>query len=335
METVTTIARVAVGPLLDVISSPGEKQHALYLTSALAIAAAAYLSRSRRPTAAGLLAFLLPRRIFLHPSAIADYKLWLLNNLALVLLLPTVAALSGLSFGVTLLGLRHAAGMDGMGLSAGPLAVVIGTAVGMLAIDAALFWAHYLQHKVPWLWEFHKVHHSAQVLTPFTVFRMHPVDLVLNFSTGGVLGGVGAALIVFLFGARCELTLFGVNAVEILFFFAGYHLRHSHVWLMFPGWIGRHISSPALHLIHHSTDPKHWDKNMAQMFTFWDRLAGTLYLPTRREAIRFGLGNGEDHEFATLADLYIGPFRKLAGTASARPAGDGDNASARAQRARK
>jgi sterol desaturase/sphingolipid hydroxylase (fatty acid hydroxylase superfamily) len=66
-----------------------------------------------------------------------------------------------------------------------------------------------------------------------------------------------------------------------------------------------------MHMIHHSKDPKHADKNLAQMFNLWDRLAGTLYMPAEKEIIEFGLSNGESEKFRTLTDLYVQPFKGL------------------------
>jgi sterol desaturase/sphingolipid hydroxylase (fatty acid hydroxylase superfamily) len=66
-----------------------------------------------------------------------------------------------------------------------------------------------------------------------------------------------------------------------------------------------------MHMIHHSKDPKHANKNLAQVFNFWDRLAGTLYMPAETEIIEFGLWNGESEKFRTLTDLYAQPFKSL------------------------
>ena len=66
-----------------------------------------------------------------------------------------------------------------------------------------------------------------------------------------------------------------------------------------------------MHLIHHSRDPKHANKNIAQMFNFWDRLAGTLYYPPEREVLELGLWDDENAKFRSLADLYFQPFRGL------------------------
>ena len=59
-----------------------------------------------------------------------------------------------------------------------PIRAAYGGAI-FLAADFGFFFGHYLGHKVPLLWEFHKVHHSAEVLSPLTNYRFHPLDRVL------------------------------------------------------------------------------------------------------------------------------------------------------------
>ena len=41
--------------------------------------------------------------------------------------------------------------------------------------DAAKYVIHRALHRIPLLWCFHRVHHTAETLTPFTVYRTHPV----------------------------------------------------------------------------------------------------------------------------------------------------------------
>ena len=62
----------------------------------------------------------------------------------------------------------------------------------MILFDFATVLVHYAMHTMSVLWPFHKIHHSAEVLTPVTLFRMHPVDLFL--STAAVLAFSGAGL---------------------------------------------------------------------------------------------------------------------------------------------
>ena len=53
------------------------------------------------------------------------------------------------------------------------------TVVLFLAYELGYWIDHYLKHHVPVLWELHKVHHTAEVLTPLDTFRMHPLDLLV------------------------------------------------------------------------------------------------------------------------------------------------------------
>jgi sterol desaturase/sphingolipid hydroxylase (fatty acid hydroxylase superfamily) len=63
------------------------------------------------------------------------------------------------------------------------------TILSYLAIDFGFFVVLYMQHHIPALWRFHKVHHSATVLTPFTDFRAHPVQLALMLLVTSVVVG--------------------------------------------------------------------------------------------------------------------------------------------------
>ena len=57
--------------------------------------------------------------------------------------------------------------------------MVIFTITLFVASDFTRYWLHRFMHTVPLLWKFHKVHHSAKVLTPVTFYRVHPVENIL------------------------------------------------------------------------------------------------------------------------------------------------------------
>jgi sterol desaturase/sphingolipid hydroxylase (fatty acid hydroxylase superfamily) len=285
----------------------------LHLCAAIAIALVVCYVRQPHDqgrSIANALRAVFPRQIFLHRSAVLDYRYVVINHvLHAVVLGALIANTVAMTHGV-LAFLRYVSGEDGLNAAPGPVASIVFTKCVVLAIDGGLFLAHWLQHKIPTLWEFHKVHHSAGVLTPITVLRMHPVDIILNALTQTVLLGVANAVFLYLYsGPVSEVTVIGANAITFLFYAAGYHLRHSHVWILFPRGIREHISSPALHHIHHSKHPKHFDKNFARFFTFWDRLAGTLYIPEDKEELEFGLGEKDQRELSTVWQLYATPFR--------------------------
>ena len=105
---------------------------------------------------------------------------------------------------------------------------------------------------VPFLWEFHKVHHSALVLTPMTVYRSHPVESFFYATRMAIAQGCAVGLCYFLFGPTLSMAdILGANVFIFAFNVMGSNLRHSHVkW----SW-GKHIEkwfiSPLQHQIHH------------------------------------------------------------------------------------
>ncbi|MCS6948217.1 MAG: sterol desaturase family protein [Steroidobacteraceae bacterium] len=256
--------------------------------------------------------FLAPREVFLHRSALVDYKFYVLNSLLLRYLRvgTHVAAFVGVfqiadavhSALIAIFGARAAA-------TAPPAVVLVAYSFCMVvAVDFAKFFAHYLQHKVTILWEFHKVHHSAQVLTPITNFRLHPVDLLLEQLLAAALtGAVAGGFRYFYSDGLVEITVLNIGVIYFLYFLAA-NLRHSHIPLAF-GYRTSHIfSSPYMHQIHHSCEQRHWDKNYALIFSFWDWLFGSLYIPREREQFRLGLPGGENTRFDSVWNLYAEPF---------------------------
>jgi sterol desaturase/sphingolipid hydroxylase (fatty acid hydroxylase superfamily) len=184
-------------------------------------------------------------------------------------------------------------------------------ALGMtVARDFVTFLTHLLHHRVPLLWEFHKVHHSAEVLTPVTVFRKHPLYNVFEYGMNILLIGPLQGLIALSFvGHAAPVTLFGANIVFALFHLAGANLRHSHIWLSFGPRLSHVLSSPAQHQIHHSRAAQHANKNFGEVFALWDWLFGTLYVPGRApEALVFGLAEEGAPQHRTLWAVYTQPF---------------------------
>jgi len=310
MEIVTAMIAGLLAPIGDFLANGQAKIFWLYLAGAVAVAALVYVRASSARSLAGFGRFLFPRAVYRHVSARSDYKLWLANSALLMpLLVPLTVPLALAANDAAGLLLGALFGTPGPGWQAGWGTRAAFTASELLAIDGGLFLAHYLQHRIPLLWEFHKTHHSAETLTPITVFRMHPVDILLNSVLAVFLAGAVAGVFGYLYRAPVgAFALSGVNIGLFLFYLAGMHLRHSHVWLMYPGWLGRHVSSPALHQIHHSAEPRHLDRNLAQIFTFWDRMAGTLYLPRERETLVYGLSGGGEAGYRGLVRLYLRPF---------------------------
>ena len=320
METVRELT-ITLGVPLTNAFTPQSRIYWLYLAGALVLAFFVYAGRraeaesaQRRPVRNKFLAFCFPKTIYGHKSAIVDYKYYVINSLLRAFgLIPIVIGVPVVA-DATAAWLERLAGPVADTLPAGPFARLGYTFAVLVALDLGLFVAHYLQHRVPVLWEFHKVHHSAQVLTPITLYRMHPVDDILSGVCTALTMGVAVGAFAWgLGGAVGEVLVSGVNLGLFLFYVLGYNLRHSHIWLAYPGWLAWLLVSPAQHQIHHSSAPVHFNRNMGFVFSFWDRTARTLYVPKKRETLDFGIGGGEDDAYDGVVALYLLPFKKAAG----------------------
>lgn len=178
----------------------------------------------------------------------------------------------------------------------------------ILAYEAAYYFAHRMLHANKYLWEFHKVHHSAQVMTPFTSLRQHPVELMLNTIMHVLFVASVSAIFLYFYPTIPALIILAQSHMILgAYLLLGGSLAHSHAWLSY-GPLDQYIVSPALHQVHHSTNPKHFDKNFGFMLMIFDRLFGTAYIPKEREELTFGLGAKEDPDFTHLQGVYIGPF---------------------------
>jgi len=287
----------------------------LYLISTLIISIIVYMvEKTRRGEAetVSLLRWMLPARILMHPSAQTDFAFYVINKMLVAVIYGSVLATTPLSFNAVTGLLERFLGPPTADLQPHIGYSILATVIIIIVLDFTLWFLHFVFHKVPFLWDYHKVHHSAEVMTPITAARMHPVEEVVDSLIVGLTTGATYAVLDHLLGpAAITINLFEINIFLAVFFFAAFHLRHSHVWLRYPYWVQHILVCPAQHQIHHSVDRKHWDKNMGFIFAFWDWAAGTLYAPKGKEEITFGLGTEEDGgTWHSVRSLYLLPFRQ-------------------------
>jgi sterol desaturase/sphingolipid hydroxylase (fatty acid hydroxylase superfamily) len=266
----------------------------------------------------------LGRALWWHPSARADYRYYLVNAVVHPLILgPALLTGAAIAGGLNSL-LRPALGEPAsLGEAGWPMKLAF-TLIFFLAYDFGRFVAHCALHDVPLLWEFHKPHHSAEVLTPFTAFRAHPIDLAVMawvpaLTTGVVtwafqrLGGPGVGVYTFL---GLHVMLWGFNLLG--------NLKHWQVWISYGPVLDYWLISPAHHQLHHSAEPRHFGRNRGFELAIWDRLYGTFVRPRRGEEFRLGLGDGSDGRWHRVWRLYFWPV----GHAALRLLGRGEKVAA-------
>jgi sterol desaturase/sphingolipid hydroxylase (fatty acid hydroxylase superfamily)/creatinine amidohydrolase/Fe(II)-dependent formamide hydrolase-like protein len=289
----------------------GYRTYWLYLVSAAVIGFAVYLKTVKRDwSLSGAVKFLFPKEVYLHRSSFVDYGFFAINAFLMLLLISPIVRQLGPGTTSFLAGILQ--DLDVPSMSGTPAwAPVVYFIAFVLVGDFMIFLSHWLQHRVPFLWQFHKVHHAAEVLNPLTVYRQHPMDLAL--SSGMFLTGTATVTVLFshIFGEVFSVKLYGgLTAVTLLFYVFGYNLRHSHIRIGFGKTLDKWLVSPEQHQLHHSYVEAHWDKNMGLIFAVWDRLFRCHYLPAKDEEIKLGLPNDEHKEYSNPIACYIVPFKK-------------------------
>ena len=172
-----------------------------------------------------------------------------------------------------------------------PLAVQI--ALGLVLVEAGLYWKHRLAHEWPWLWRFHAVHHSVTRLWFFNTGRFHPVDTVT-----GLLVGIPVLL---LLGASQPVLLM-VSAVTAV---VGI-LTHCNIDMRC-GWLSYVFNTPQTHRWHHSRNLDEGNRNYGENLMLFDMIFGTYINPNRRPPADIGIENEMPADF--IGQLKI-PFTR-------------------------
>ena len=226
------------------------------------------------------------------PELVTDMFYWLLipsvrvlsRLIALVLIVPCAVILGMELSAAELLG-----GFGPLARQPTPLIVV----ELLLFMDLLWYWTHRLFHRVPWLWRFHAIHHSATTIRWSTTGRVHAVNEIINY----VVTIVACFLVGFPIGV--VLPLVPVMVV--------YAVSAHTQWNPSLGPLRHVFAGPRFHRWHHTLQHEGGNKNFANVFSFWDRLFGTFYLPEGRVATVFGL-DGESMPENYVAQLAY-PFR--------------------------
>lgn len=232
--------------------------------------------------------------MYLHKSNLVDIKIFLFNTVIGVLGFFAAVGFTTAMSHSTMTTLAGWFGTPDLPKDITFWRSALATVIMILTLDFCKYWAHYIHHENRMLWPFHAVHHSAEVLTPLTAYRNHPVFLLIRDIIFSIVVGVVQGVMLFaLIGEISLITIGSANVGYVAFNILGSNLRHSHIWLSY-GPLWEHIFiSPAQHQIHHSSAVRHHNKNYGEVFAFWDWMFGTLYIPKEHEILEFGIADGQ------------------------------------------
>ncbi len=171
--------------------------------------------------------------------------------------------------------------------------------VNLLAVDFLYYWYHRAQHRYPFLWAIHELHHSDTELNATSSYRTYwleiPVQsMLVTTPTLVVFGGLGT---------RHATIVLACSLFFLIFSHANLRLSMGPLtaWLI----------GPQVHRIHHSRLPGHRDTNFAQYFPCLDRVFGSFTRPGKGEFPPTGADDLPGD--AGMARVLVEPFRIWSG----------------------
>ena len=150
--------------------------------------------------------------------------------------------------------------------------------IGVMLLDFFGAWvAHWVQHHVKWMWQFHLIHHTDQNIDTTSANRHHPGESVIRF-----VFTIFATIVV---GAPIWMILLYQSISVVM-------SQFNHANIILPKWIDRvltlFICTPNMHHVHHHYRQPYSDMNYGNIFSFWDRLFRT-FTNTKNRKLTYGL----------------------------------------------
>lgn len=175
----------------------------------------------------------------------------------------------------------------------------LGLIISIVFLDFMLYIWHLLNHVVPALWRFHRVHHCDKNMDVSTSSRFHLGELFLSTIIRiGLIYTIGA-------GVWAVVIFESLVAAGSLFHHSSLRVpsRFESIW-----WIL--FVPPSMHRIHHSVKITERNTNYGTIFSIWDRLCGTMVTSVKQDDIRIGVGGHYDESKLGLTRLLVMPFTR-------------------------
>jgi len=226
-----------------------------------------------------------------------------INHALLNIFFTTTTAIIGFGFAFLLLKSTLYVGGEQIGvIHIFNLPIWADVIISLLLLDLiGAYLVHFIQHKVPWMWKFHLVHHSDMNVDVTTGLRHHPGETVFRI--------IFTIIGVFVSGASIGMVML-YQSLSVLFA----HITHANISI--PKKIDIILSyvlvTPNMHKIHHHYKMPLTDSNYGNIFSIWDRLFNTFSFINKQKSVVYGIDTYMDKsETNNLGTLLSIPFKKL------------------------
>lgn len=245
---------------------------------------------------AGVIIYLLCEQAFAYREPTVSRPRRWLANLPLSLLNGTIYHLL---FTSSIVGLALAVQEKKLGLlNAVELPEWLAIVAGVLILDFFIYIWHLLTHELPFLWRFHRVHHSDLNMDVTTANRFHLGEFLIT--------GLIRLAVIYTFGISLTTYVLFEILVNLAVQFHHSSIRVPH---RFERWWAILFVPPFLHRIHHSVRVKEQNSNYGVIFSVWDRLLGTLQTAVEQEGIVIGIRSQREIDSLGFWQLLLLPLR--------------------------
>lgn len=241
-----------------------------------------------------LIEWFLPRRRLSQKKI----KRWI-NNVALLvsgtilvrLLVPTAAA------GAALMAEQYELGIMNHNHIGIPYWVVI--VICVILLDLSIYLQHAMFHVLPFMWRFHRVHHSDLDCDVTTGLRFHPVELLLSMFIKIVT--------IMAFGAPVLAVILFEIVLNLMSMFTHSNIRLNNTFEKILRWI---FVTPDMHRIHHSAKENETNSNFGFNMSLWDKIFGTYIAQPEagHQGMTLGLDQFRDPNWQAFPGLLSMPF---------------------------
>ena len=219
------------------------------------------------------------------------------------LLFTTTTAIIGFGFAFLLLKSTEIVNMYKFGIiHLFDIPLILEVLISLLILDlVGAYLVHFVEHKIPWMWKFHVIHHSDKNVDVTTGLRHHPGETVFRIMFT-ILG-------VYISGASIGIVML-YQSISVLFA----HLTHANISL--PNRLDRLISylfvTPNMHKVHHHYKQPLTDTNYGNIFSIWDRVFGTYTFVEDSKSLVYGIDTHiKDKKIDSFSNLLLIPFKKM------------------------
>lgn len=167
---------------------------------------------------------------------------------------------------------------------------------GLILLDGWMYVWHRLNHRVPFLWRFHRMHHSDPNMDVTTATRFHVGEHMIS---------AGLRLLL--------IPVFGLSIWQIVVYelavISTTHFHHANITIgRADRWLRCLVVTPDMHKVHHSRWQPETDSNYSVVLSIWDRIARTFRLNPNPHSISFGLDEFADDKWQSFRGMLKTPL---------------------------